>query len=369
MEKIKELRRKYVPVFFIVVFFITLVTLIVFAIAKSNVAFADGVNATISTALRTLMSFVSFILPFSLCELLILAAIPAVVVLIVLAVKKYSGIPSAVRTSLRILAIVGIILCGYIYSLAIPYHTTALADRIGVEEDKDITPEELYATAALMVEKVNSLCASLPLEDGQTHLPYSMDELSRKLSDAYERVREEYPFFFTAQTRAKPILFSGIMADMGLSGIYTYFTGESNINLSYPDYNLPYTVAHEFAHQRGIIRENEANFIAHLVCISSDDQYIQYAGYLGLFCYLSSSLYSTDKQMYSDLLSTLSPIAMSDLVSNSEVIKAHSGSFIGELVDRLNDSYLKMNGTDGIVSYGYVTRLAVAYYKDSASSD
>jgi len=30
----------------------------------------------------------------------------------------------------------------------------------------------------------------------------------------------------------------------------------------------------------------------------------------------------------------------------------------------LNDRYLKMNGTEGEISYGLVTRLAVAYYSE-----
>lgn len=366
MGKIKEFRRKYIPISFIVVFFITLVTVIIFGIAKANAAFADGINNSLSAAFRIVMSFVSYPFPFSLCEVLILLALPLLVLLIVIAVRRYNGFEGAVRTSLRVLAIVGIIFCGYIFALAIPYHTTPLADKIGVEEDTDVTADELYYTAMLMVEKVNLLAEELTVEDGETVMEYSFGELSRKLSEAYEKVREEYPVFVNAPTRAKPVAFSGFMADMGLSGIYTYFTGESNVNTAYPDYNLPYTAAHEFAHQRGIIRENEANFIAHLVCISSDDPFIKYAGYLGMYEYLASSLFRTDKDMYKQLLSQLCPTAYSDLVRNSEAVRQHSDSAIGKLVDRLNDSYLKMNGTDGVVSYGYVTRIAIGYYKNES---
>ena len=49
------------------------------------------------------------------------------------------------------------------------------------------------------------------------------------------------------------------------------------------------------AHQRGIAREDEANFIAFLVCMASDDPYIRYSGYLEVYEYVASSLYSDDR--------------------------------------------------------------------------
>ena len=36
------------------------------------------------------------------------------------------------------------------------------------------------------------------------------------------------------------------------------------MNVDYNDYNLVFTCAHEMAHQRGLSKEDEANFIAFL---------------------------------------------------------------------------------------------------------
>ncbi|MFQ8979614.1 MAG: DUF3810 family protein [Waltera sp.] len=41
----------------------------------------------------------------------------------------------------------------------------------------------------------------------------------------------------------------------------------------------PATMCHELAHIRGYIYEDEANFIAFLACVESDDSTFQYAGY------------------------------------------------------------------------------------------
>ena len=70
------------------------------------------------------------------------------------------------------------------------------------------------------------------------------------------------------------------MSRLGLSGFYMPFTGEPNFNDAQPDFDLPYVIAHEKAHQRGFAREDEANFIAFLVCVNSTDPYLRYSGYL-----------------------------------------------------------------------------------------
>src|SRR2546421_2599 len=70
------------------------------------------------------------------------------------------------------------------------------------------------------------------------------------------------------------------MSHLGLSGFYMPFTGEPNFNAAQPDFDLPYVVAHEKAHQRGFAREDEANFIAFVVCVNSTNPYVRYSGYL-----------------------------------------------------------------------------------------
>ena len=91
-----------------------------------------------------------------------------------------------------------------------------------------------------------------------------------------------------------------------ISGIYSFFTGEANLNTNYPDFVNVYTTAHEMAHQRGISREDEANFTAFLVCIESESTYVRYSAYLNMFEYLSSALYSADYSLWLDAYSRLS---------------------------------------------------------------
>ena len=117
------------------------------------------------------------------------------------------------------------------------------------------------------------------------------------------------------------------------------------------------------AHQRGIAREDEANFIAFLVCISSDDPYIRYSGYLEVYEYVASSLYSADKNYYSAVYSSLKTNVRAEMAAYSAFFDKYRENVVADVSEAVNNSYLQIHGTVGSKSYGLVVDLAVAYYR------
>ena len=71
--------------------------------------------------------------------------------------------------------------------------------------------------------------------------------------------------------KAKPIFNSNLLCYTGITGIYSPFTGEANVNISSPDIYIPFTTLHEMAHQRGYASEDEANFLVYIACINNKD--------------------------------------------------------------------------------------------------
>ena len=337
------------------------VLLAVSALARRSFAVADLVNSYIATPLRVIMAALTRYIPFSLFELIFILAVPALIIAITVSLVRDGGFCAKIRRLLSIVGVIGILFSGYLAVMTIPYNTTPLASRLSIEEDTDISPEELYSATLLVRDRLNELAPTLSCEDGVTVMPYTHEEVSARICEAYDSVREEYPFFYSFESRAKDITFSGIMSDMGIAGIYTYLTGEANVNTSYPDYCYVFTVAHEFAHQRGINRENEANFMAFFVLSRSGDPYLAYSAYLNLYEYLASALYSSDKELYAEVSRKLTDIARQDNKRASEITREHRNSPLYKLMHNVNDAYLKSNGTDGVVSYGYVVRIAVGY--------
>ena len=354
---------KYITKFAKISFLITAISILIYAVSINSYGFADIINNTISAVVRFMLSTLTYILPFSSFELLVILCPVILVFLVVTAVRRAGSYDDMVRGVFTLFAVISLIFTSYIFTLGIGYHTTALAEKIDVDESIDLTAEELYYTISEVIEGVNSHSANLDLLSGETVMPYTKAEMSDMLIAAYDNMNEKYSLVVNYPSRIKPVYFSSVMCDLGITGIYSFFTGEANVNVEYPDYYIPFTAAHELAHQRGISRENEANFVAFLVCISSDDEYIRYSGYLNMYEYLASALYRTDSDLYYDALKGLSDVAISDMKAANQVYQKHKDSPLGKINDRLNDAYLKANGTEGIVSYGYVVRLAVGYYQ------
>ena len=111
------------------------------------------------------------------------------------------------------------------------------------------------------------------------------------------------------------------------------------------------------------MRENEANFISYVVCSTTIDEAIRYCGALTMYEYISSALYRTNPNRYTEIAVGLSDLAWADILASREVIKKYSNTIIGDISTAVNDAYLKGSGTEGVVSYGRVVELAVSYIK------
>ena len=356
--------KKYVPRFSCVSLLILALSILVYVASIKYSFIADYFNGTVAHYVRFALSYLSVLIPFSLFELLIVFSPILLILLVVFTVRRGTDQVKGVRGLMALIGVIALVFTSYIYTLGIGYHTTSVDKKIGIEAKSDITKEELLYTVNIVLDEINAIAPSLTLENGQTRLSYSTKELSERLVDAYDVILKDYPILTNYHSRVKPVYFSTVMSDLQITGIYSFFTGEANVNVEYPDYCLVFTSAHEMAHQRGVSRENEANFIAFLVAISSSDEYIRYSGYLNLFEYLVSALYSLEPELYYGAYESLHDIAKADIRASRIVYNEHKDSILGKINDRLNDAYLKANGTDGVVSYSYVVRLAVGYYKD-----
>jgi hypothetical protein len=253
----------------------------------------------------------------------------------------------------------------FVWTFGIGYHGTTLDSpgKLNLERNK-VSADDLYETALILREQVNQEAEALHFrEQDFSVMPYSNEEMGQKLLVAYDKLCGEYDFIGNFHSRVKPVMLSEAMSYTHITGVYSYFTGEANLNVAFPDYTLPYTAAHELAHQRGIAREDEANFIAFLVCISSDDAYIRYSGYLNLYEYVSSALYRADSELYYELRDGLSDAVRYEMRAYSSFFDKYRDSVASEVSGAVNNTYLQMQGTQGTKSYGLVVDLAVAYYK------
>lgn len=334
-------------------------------VAWRSVSFADWFNETVSPFFRMLLSALSGWLPFSLGEALVILVIPFGICLLILGIRCCVDSPEkTARYVSSVLAIPLMIYVLFVLTFAAGYQSTRLSEKLGLERPEKVTEVQLYMTALTVVAELNELADNVDFLYGRESL-MDMDfkEMTAELNEAYRRLDEEYEFMNTFSSSPKQITLSEPMTYTHISGVYTFFTGEANVNVHYPDFVIPFTTAHEMAHQRGIAREDEANFVAFLACIVSDSPYIRYSGYLNLYEYVASALYKASPNMYHVLLQEVDSKVRGELAAYSEFFKPYRSSAASEVTDKVNDAYLSSQGTEGVVSYGLVVDLAVAYYE------
>jgi hypothetical protein len=262
------------------------------------------------------------------------------------------------------LSVASIFFSTFVLTFAAGYRGKSLESKLDFKSEK-LTATDLYNSAEYLSQKINELAQEISYSDnGFSQMPYRLDVMSSKLISAYDEFCEEHTFIHNFHSRVKPVLISEAMSYAHITGVYTFFTGESNINVDFPDYTIPYTAAHELAHQRGIAREDEANMIAFLVSMQSDDIYIRYSAYVGVYEYVASALYRADKDLYRKNYSGLDPRVQREQDAYREFFKKYQHSVTSSVSNTVNDIYLQAQGTVGAKSYGMVVDMTVAYLKN-----
>ena len=362
-KRVKDHRK--IPLWVYVLFAVALCSLLIYVIAAISPDFADVFNGSVGRAVRAVLAHLTSWLPFSLAEMLLLLSPLGIVAITVYAYRcRCEEWRTVLVFVVSLVAAFSVLFSLFVLSFGTGYHTHTLDERMGLTLT-EVSADDLYETALLLTDAVNAAADGVTFgADGFSVMPYDRGEMNERLLAAFDAVCDEYGFIQRLNSRIKPVMLSGAMSYTHVTGVYTYFTGEANLNVAFPDYTLPFTAAHELAHQRGIARENEANFVAFLVTSASTDAYLSYVAYLNLFEYVGSALYRADEARYREVLALLDARVIGELRAFSTFFDTYRDAPIADFSDAVNDTYLKAHGNEaGSASYGLVVELAVAYLK------
>lgn len=359
-----EIKKEKLPKISYIFFGLALFCLIIYLIAIFYTPFADFFNRYISSIFRGILASITNILPLSLSEIFLITLPITLFFIIRYCMNRYSGSWHDVGIfCLAALSVLSLFFSIFILTFGTGYYTSELDVKLELEKSEKISKEELSSTADWLIGEVNARVESIEfIEKSSSVSPYSVREINTILLESYKKLSAKYDFLPRLTSYIKPVMLSKPMTYTHIAGVYTYFTGEANLNTNAPDYSIPYTVAHELAHQRGIAREDEANFIAFLVCVESENEYIQYCGYLNLLEYVLNALYSSDKDLWEETYQKLDNRAIYEMIAYNNFYEPYRDNIVGDISGAVNDAYLQANGTEGTVSYGLVAELAVAYF-------
>lgn len=173
-------------------------------------------------------------------------------------------------------------------------------------------------------------------------------------------------------SKPKTFLKSDFFSQQDIKGYYFPFTLEANYNKLMYISNKPATICHELAHLKGFIFEDEANFIAYLACMESNDLLFNYSATLDALSYVSIEVKKelAIEPEIRNSLTNISDVVIADSVFLTEEAWAEvekDALLDTEFVSKASEDFLETNLTangveDGIVSYSRMVDLLLKYY-------
>ena len=239
--------------------------------------------------------------------------------------------------------------------------------RLPIENSMQLTPNpltlnELKAELKINTQEVSETRLIIPnITDSaiqETFLPINLES---EVREEIEKLLKKIDYPVAGTVRGRQLKPKGILLRFSTAGVYFPWTGESNIDAGLHPIQIPFTLAHEFAHGYGFTDEGTCNFLAYLACIQSDNPVFQYSGHLSYWRYLASSYRRNDREGYSDYFKTLPRGMVEDLYS----IDANSDKYPDILPRWRNavyDTYLKTQGiTEGVINYNRIVMLVKSW--------
>jgi hypothetical protein len=375
MDKIDKIfKNKILTIPAVIFIMLGVVSAVIWTLSISYAGVADFFTHTISFALRFILTQATKFLPFSLAEIMLFASGPFAIFLLVRFIikiiraktKNTAKTVVILKGVFRIVAFCGFAMFIFTFTLGVCYGKTPVNERMGFER-RLLDADDLASALEILIGEISRIAGNIDYTEGEsTEMPYDLRGLNRKLNEAYKNMLDEYDLFARIDSRVKPAFFlSEIMSRMHITGVYSFFTGEANVNIKFPDFSLVTTAAHEMAHLMGVGREDEANFVAVLVCLYSGDDYIRYSGLISMIGSVGGALFRADAARYSEIMRGLPPVILNEWAAYSRFFDRYRDTRISEVASAVNNTYLRAQGQEhGVRSYGFVVDLSVAYLID-----
>jgi len=353
--------------FYLTLMILFAASLVIYILSRFITPLAEFLARYPSQGIRFILALLTSWIPFSLAECVVVLLPLMFVAYMVYAVSfiksdaPYFG-KKVLMPLISIILILGILF----FTMFGPcYFRNDLSVNLGIE-DAAVSGEELYETAVWLTSQINELIPEITFAtSGESHMPCDFNSMVALLNDAFEAYASKVDYISSFRSKPKAIAFSEPMTYTHISGLYSFFTGEANINVNYPDFIMPFTIAHEMSHQRGIAREEEANMVAFLVCLESPNPYVRYSGLTNVLSYVNSALYKANKDLYKNFRTHYYPQKLAaENKAYSDFFDKYRENVANTVVNTVNNSFLVSQGQpQGTKSYGLVVDLTVSYYK------
>ncbi|MDR2292227.1 MAG: DUF3810 domain-containing protein [Prevotellaceae bacterium] len=323
----------------------------VFAASKMPGA-VEWYVANIYPLIAAALSFVSALFPFSLFDVFTITAPLALLTLIVLMIFK------KVKWSkgLYMIACSVLLLVAWFYlAWGFAYFRKDFYERCNVQKS-EYNAENFSAFAKNFIEDANSARIDFKSID--------KTDINRKIEEQYEKLKDvlkiKYP---NGKRKPKRMLYESLHTKTGISGYFGPFFNEIHVNSFVLDFEYPFTLAHEKAHQFGVASEAECNLYAFIVCATSNDAQLRYSAYISTIVYVLNNYYKIFPDDYKNLLEAVDSQVIEDVKNMSKHWLDAKNQTLSNAHKAVYNTYLKTNNINsGIQNYSEVVNLLISSY-------
>lgn len=335
---------------------------------RHNEALAEIVSAGfIRPALRAMAKYTA-ILPFSLAEALIAAAVLGILVCtavyICRIIKGKERLLSLYRMFITPLTLALLVYALFSWLWGAFFYIDDFAESIGLES-KPVSTGQLAAVTGYFAQLANEYSYQMERDENGV-CATNRSSILESSAHIFDNVEKLFPQLEGENVPVKGIAFSKLMSYLDFTGFFFPITGEANVNMDFPPSLFASTVAHEISHQRGIAREQEANFVAVLACLESADPDYCYSAALLAYTHLGNALHSADYDAWEKIYRSLNDNVLRDFAAD----RAYWQQFetpVQEVSNTFYEGFLYSYDQHlGLKSYGACVDLLVNYYYDTA---
>lgn len=156
---------------------------------------------------------------------------------------------------------------------------------------------------------------------------------------------------------------------LGVSGYFNPLTGEGHMIPDLPKASYGFVYLHEMAHQIGVASESEANLVAYMIAMQSDEPIFHYTALLRLYRQLYGRIYLQEAAVARLMGQRLAPEVQQDLTEAKLYAFSHQFS-IRQYSMGMYEQYLKQLGhSDGLSAYSKLLQQVIYSQRNQVQLD
>lgn len=307
-------------------------------------------------------------LPISLAELLIcIAAALTLVYIIIQAVfliLRKNRIKRVYITIITLLTAVLFVYGGFSWLWGTHFYGDDFITESGLKNEK-ISKEQLETVTKYFAALGNEYALQVQRDERGAYTA-ERDELLALSPQVFKISEKNFPCLQGPEVHAKGIRLSRALSYLDFTGFFFPFTGEANVNTDFPPSLLASTIAHELSHQRGVAKEQEANFVAVLASLEYGNADYCYSACLLAYTHLGNALYGADYEAWEKIYLSLDERILIDFAVNRAYWKQFETP-VQTVSNTVYEGLLYSYSQElGLKSYGACVDLLVNYYYEQA---